>query len=89
MLLATADNHIFYRQGGVNPIKHNFDAGYFVKDGTTSQHDWVGFVKPEDRLMLMDPKRGYIVACNNKAGPDSALGGYFSRAIYTARADRI
>jgi penicillin G amidase len=89
MLAATADNHIFYRQAGVNPIKKNYESGNFIKDGTTSTHDWLGFMKPEDRLMLIDPVRGYIVASNNKAAPDVSHGGYFRNAIYTARADRI
>ena len=89
MLVATADNHIIYRQTGANPIRSDSSSGNYVKDGTTSEHDWLGFVKPEDRLMLIDPPRGYIAASNNKAAPDSVLGGYFSHAFYTARADRI
>lgn len=36
MLVATADNHIVYQQSGLNPIRRNYAAGSYVKDGTTS-----------------------------------------------------
>ena len=40
--------------------------GNYIKDGTTSEYDWVGFIPFEDRLTIVDPAVGYIVAANNK-----------------------
>lgn len=89
MVGATADNHIAYRQMGTNPIRRDYKSGSYVKDGTTSKHDWLGFMPPEDRLLLLDPERGFIVAANNQAASSLIHGGYYEHTILTARADRL
>ena len=43
MLAVTADNHILYQQSGINPIRRNVTMGSYVKDGTSTEFDWLGF----------------------------------------------
>jgi len=43
IIAATADNHIIYQQSGLNPIRRNVTMGSYVKDGTSSEYDWLGF----------------------------------------------
>jgi acyl-homoserine lactone acylase PvdQ len=38
----------------------------YIKDGTTSENDWIGIMPPEHRLQVVDPKCGYIITANNK-----------------------
>ena len=89
ILTATKDNHLFMQQTGVHPIRHNPETGSYIKDGTTTEHDWVGIVPPEDRMHIFDPPKGYIVNANNKIAESNYYGGYLDYTIYTARADRI
>jgi len=55
ILVATVDNHICYQQLGNNPIRPNYDAGYLIKDGTTTKHDWLGMMPDKDKLQVCDP----------------------------------
>ena len=64
--LITADNHILMQQAGIHPIRRNSDSGNYVKDGTTTEHDWIGFVPPQFRMHLKDPSKGYIIHSNNR-----------------------
>lgn len=85
----TADNHIVMQQSGLHPIRRNVESGTYIKDGTTSLHDWVGLVPPEDRMHVYDPPKGYMIHANNKVAEHGYYGGYLDHTIYTARADRI
>ncbi len=89
MLIITADNHILFQQSGLNPVRRNYRAGSYIKDGTNSENDWLGIMPAEDRLTVIDPQKGFIVTCNNKPASDIYQNGYFSQSIYTARADRL
>lgn len=55
LVYITRDNHIGYSSIGVIPIRKNHQAGMYVKDGTNSENDWVGFIKGSDKLNLHDP----------------------------------
>jgi penicillin G amidase len=66
MIVITADNHIAVQQAGLQPIRRNSDSGNYIKDGSTSEHDWVGVVHPLDRMFVADPPKGYIVTSNNR-----------------------
>jgi acyl-homoserine lactone acylase PvdQ len=44
---------------------------------------------PEDRLHIVDPPKGYIIHANNRVAEEGYYGGYLTRTIYTARADRL
>lgn len=65
-LIATKDNHIGYVAIGALPMRKNSDSGMFIKDGTTFDHDWKGFIHGKQQLHLFDPPKGYIVTANNR-----------------------
>jgi penicillin amidase len=66
ILAITADNHIITQQSGIHPIRRNAESGTYIKDGTTTEHDWIGLVPPEDRMNSFDPPKGYIIHANNR-----------------------
>lgn len=74
---------------GWYPIRKNPEMGNYIKDGTTSEDDWQGFIPLEDRLTTIDPECGYIVAANNRGSTDLYYDGLHKYHAYTARADRI
>lgn len=88
-LYATIDNHIGYTAIGSLPIRRNRDSGNFIKDGTTTEHDWVGLIKKEAQLNLHDPKKGYIVTANNRPVSSKYMNGVYESSMMTARANRI
>ena len=61
----------------------------YIKDGTTSKYDWLGFMPHTDRLLVNNPKCGYIVTANNRPASDKCLDGYFNQVIFSARASRL
>lgn len=74
---------------GMLPLRRDPHSGVYVKDGSLSENDWIGFVQGENKLHCEDPARGYIVSANNKAASRKYFDGVGDMAIYTARADRI
>jgi penicillin amidase len=42
-------------------------------DGTTSEDDWIGFIKPVDLPRVINPKKGFIVTANNRQMPDNSV----------------
>jgi acyl-homoserine lactone acylase PvdQ len=54
-LYATKDNHIGYSSIGTIPLRRNPNSGIYVKDGSTSEHDWIGKIDREKKLSLHDP----------------------------------
>ena len=62
-------------------------------DGTTSAHDWVddGRINSQlkDLARAMNPKKGYIVACNNRFAGDNSLYDHGAFGSGTARTLRI
>jgi penicillin amidase len=85
----TRDGHIGYQQLGRYPIRANPESGLYIKDGTTTDHDWLGFVPHTHRLQVIDPPSGYIVSANNKIASSEYYNGLHDYAIYTARSDRL
>ena len=77
------------QQSGLQPIRRNNQAGTYIKDGTTTEHDWVGLVPATDRMHIVDPPKGYILNANNRLAENGYYGGYLDNTIYTARADRL
>lgn len=67
MIYATKDNHIGYVAMGLVPLRRHPHMGMYVQNGSSSDNDWLGFLKGNDKLSLQDPARGYIVSANNKA----------------------
>ena len=58
-------------------------------DGTTSKHDWIGYVKTKDLPRIANPKKGYIVNANNRVVPDNSVSDVGASSTSTARAQRI
>lgn len=63
--------------------------GMFVQDGTKAENDWLGFVQPHERLLVIDNERGYIASANNKPSGPNFQNGIFDVGMFTAREDRI
>lgn len=89
IVFITTDGHIGHQQLGRYPIRRNPDSAHFVKDGSTTEHDWLGFVPPSHRLQTIDPPKGYIINGNNKLANDLYYNGLHKYTIYTARSDRM
>lgn len=61
----------------------------YIKDGTSTENDWQGFIPLQDRLTTIDPKSGYLVAANNRGSSNNYYNGLHQYDFFTARADRI
>lgn len=55
LLYATADDHIGYYAIGLIPLRRHPHMGMYVKDGTNSDNDWIGFIRGSDKLHMEDP----------------------------------
>ena len=68
LLTAFENGDIFYALLNHHPIRNGSEAytGCRVLDGTTTEHDWLGFIHPKQLPRLINPKRGYIVTANNR-----------------------
>ena len=73
LLLAFENGDIGFFLANNMPIrKHQKPyTGCRVLDGTTTQDDWVGYLKPKDLPRVINPKKGYIVTANNRQMPDN------------------
>lgn len=91
LVFITRDGHFGMQNIGSYPIINNqAEESGFIKDGTTSQHDWIGLIKGKDRIFVEDPEKGYIVTANNRLTTSNYRGGrYESNWMITARAIRI
>ena len=68
LILAFQDGDIGFFLANNVPIR-NQDKPYTgckVLDGTTTEDDWMGYVKPKDLPRIINPKKGYIVTANNR-----------------------
>ena len=63
--------------------------GCRVLDGTKTDDDWIGFVKPKDITRVINPKKGYIVTANNRQMPDNVISDIGATISSTIRAQRI
>lgn len=88
-LAITEDNNIIKQQSGLHPIRRNAESSTYIKDGITTQHDWVDIVSAQDRMYSLDPPKGYIAHANNRLAQSEYYGGYLDYTIFTASADRI
>lgn len=68
LIVAFANGDIGFYLANNIPIRKNSKpyTGCRVLDGTTSDNDWIGFVKPTDLPRVINPKKGYIVTANNR-----------------------
>lgn len=85
----TIDDHIGYTQLGKYPLRSNSIQAGYIKDGTTTDHDWLGFLPGHQRMHIVDPASGYIVSSNNRIASEKHASGVNLRTIFTARSDRL
>jgi penicillin amidase len=69
-VFADVDGNIGYIAPGAIPIRASGD-GTLPVPGWNSEHEWMGFVPPEEWPRIYNPTRGFIVTANNKALPGS------------------
>ena len=74
---ADTQGNIGWRPGVKIPIREGAEA-LLPFDGTTSKHDWQGYVPFEEMPFLFNPEKGYISNGNNKT-IDSSYPHYISR----------
>jgi penicillin amidase len=90
-LIAFENGDIAYLLAHNAPIRKNKKpyTGCRVLDGTKSDDDWVGYVKPKDITRVINPKKGYIVTANNRQMPDNVVSDVGATISSTIRAQRI
>ena len=91
LILAYENGDIAYLLANNMPVrKHNKPyTGCRVLDGTTSDDDWVGYLKPKDLPRVINPKKGFIVTANNRQMPDNVASDMGATITSTIRAQRI
>ena len=63
--------------------------GCRVLNGSTTDTDWIGFVKPSDLPRVINPKKVFIVTANNRQMPDNVKLDHGATITSTIRAQRI
>ncbi len=68
LIMAFADGDIAYFLANTMPIRENQKpyTGCRVLDGSKSDDDWIGDVKPRDLPRVINPKKGFRVTANNR-----------------------
>ena len=68
LILAFSNGDIAFYLANNIPIRKSSKpySGCRILDGTTSENDWIGFVKPTDLPRVINPKKGFIVTANNR-----------------------
>jgi acyl-homoserine lactone acylase PvdQ len=70
------------------PVRKNSNpyTGCRVLDGSKSDNDWIGWLKPKDLPRVINPKKGYIVTANNRQMPDNVRTDIGATITSTIRA---
>jgi penicillin amidase len=64
VMFADAEGHIGWRATGVLPLRAPGDDGRTPLDGTSTAHDWTGYLAQERMPRLLDPPSGRVVTAN-------------------------
>ena len=89
LVYITKDDQMGYQTIGRVPLRKGVSPSYIL-DGTTSEHDWIGFINGTDKLRLRNPKKGYVVTANSRPAGPHFKGQYYNNNFQvTARAVRI
>ena len=66
IIFADVDNNIGYAPAGAFPKRKQGDiSGLRIQPGWVTTYDWEGYLKPEDKPYLFNPKKGYVASANN------------------------
>ena len=66
---ADVEGNIGYRANGLIPIR-NSGRGLLPADGTTDQHEWVGYIPWDELPTLYNPPEGIIITANHRVVDD-------------------
>ena len=66
VMFADVDGHIGWRATGVLPLRPAGDDGRVPLDGTTSAHDWSGYLSQDRMPRVLDPPSGRLVTANER-----------------------
>ncbi|KAL4450894.1 hypothetical protein ABPG74_011736 [Tetrahymena malaccensis] len=89
LLYCTESGDIGYYGISRIPYTNYPEMGPFLKDGTTSKYDWAGITNRDENPQIINPKKGYIVAANNKFATNNLKHHYSISISCTPRASRI
>jgi hypothetical protein len=83
---------IGYWASGKVPIRKSITDGMYTRNGSSPEDDWIGFYPIEENPHVINPKEGYIEACNNRVINDDSfhsMGTTFLTTSRGIRADRM
>ena len=88
VVYADREGHIGYQMTGRVPVRKR-PGGLVPQPGWTGEHEWVGFIPPDELPHALDPEEGYFASANNRvAGPDyphflghETMNGFRARRI--------
>jgi penicillin amidase len=63
-IYADTNGNIGLFSGGGIPIRKN--NGVFIRDGTTDEYDWEGYLPADRQPFTYNPEKGYVSSANNK-----------------------
>ena len=66
---ADADGNVGYQLAGRIPIRAKGD-GLAPAPGWTGEHEWVGYIPPEELPSVLNPPTHHVVTANNRVAPD-------------------
>lgn len=88
VVFATRDGHIGFFPAGAVPRRTKGDGSLPVA-GESSRDLWMGYLPEQEKPLLIDPPKGFIVAANNPILPDGIQPIFNRHWIPSFRADRI
>jgi len=89
LLYADAAGHIGWRATGVLPLRASGDDGRTPLDGSTTAHDWSGYLAQDRMPRVLDPPSGRIVSANQRGIGTSSGFRWPSSWASPTRARRI
>ena len=89
MIIADIHNNIAYGPTGHYPIRVHPQLGYRISRGWIAENEWQGFYSQDDKPILLNPKKGYIVAANNPVTSPNVKNKIGVYTVGRARANRL
>jgi penicillin amidase len=89
MVFADVYGNIGYAISGTLIKRKNRFAGHRISQGWTGDDELLGFVAPEERPYLINPKKGYIVAANAQVSTTNSKDHPMAIPGTTGRSTRI
>ena len=89
MLIADVHNNIAFGPSGHYPKRVHPQLGYRISRGWVEENEWQGYYSEEEKPILLNPKKGYIVAANNPVTSPNVQNKIGVYTVGRARANRI